>query len=403
MNNNFWNKNFSLYFAATTFSSLAGTLTSVALAYLILEKTGSGSQFALSLGLTSALALLSPLAGSLVDKWSLKPLLVTADVIRGILLLGLILISTTDHFSIYYVYGMNLINGLLGLVYAPAIGKLLPRLVPKGDLMRANGLLGSVYDTSQILGFVLGGVAVAFFGSVTALGFQVASFLLMGLVFLFINTGDNIQKKASSTNKSNQSLKNGTWSVFLYMLRSGIIICPILIFMVYLYTTPFRVLLPIQHNSTVFGAFFAFYSGGTLLSGLLAASLNERLYRKDLMIGGILLAPLFVIAAAFYTHPFFLYALSFLIGLVTTLSSTISYTAIQSLIKDDIRGRVFGIMGMIERGGLPLAYLALSASVDKISPTFIYLAFGILLLVSSIAMALHLRDKTLFLSEGAPQ
>lgn len=394
-----WNKNFSLYFTATTFSSLAGTLTSVALAFLILEKTGSSSQFALSLALTSALALLSPLAGSLVDKWSLKPLLVTADIIRGILLLGLILLSNSDHFSIFYVYGMNLINGLLGLVYAPAIGKLLPRLVPKSQLMRVNGLLGSVYESSQILGFVLGGHVVAYLGTVHSLAFQVAGFLLMGLAFLFINTGDASRKKSSSSVPSSGDSPGGSWSVFLYMLKSGIIICPILIFLVYLYTTPFRVLLPTQYDSTVFGNFFSFYAGGTLLSGLLAASLNERLYSKDIMIGGILIAPFFVAAAALYTQPFFFYALAFIIGLVTTLNSTISYTAIQNLIKDDIRGRVFGIMGMIERGGLPLAYLALSAAVNKISPGNIYLGFGILLLLLSGAIAIHLKDKTLFTSE----
>ncbi|MBZ9752680.1 MFS transporter [Deinococcus sp. HMF7604] len=388
-----WNRNFAAYFAATGFSSFGSTLTSVALGYLIYEKTGSTTGFAISLAISAATALLSPKAGALVDKYALKPMLVMGDVIRGLLLLALVIATLMGHFHVALVYAVNLINGLTGLVYRPAVGKLIPRMVPRDQMMRANGLMGSMYDTAGILGFLLGGTLVAFAGSTTTIIVDAVTFLLMGLVFLLINTGD---KEAAAAARQNPTAKaEGSWPVFQYMVSSGMIICPLLIFLSSVYIAPFRITLPEQFSSAMFGTFFAVYSVGTLLAGLATAYFNERLFRRDILVAGVLAAPVVLLAAALTAHPVAYFAIALLLGFLNVTSSTIAYTSIQTLIRDDIRGRVFGIMGLIERGGMPLAYLTLSGMITLVSTTTIYTVFAGALLIVSLGLVAYLVRKNL--------
>ncbi len=386
-----WNKDFTSYFVATGFSSFGTTLTSVALGYLIYEKTGSTTGFAISLAISAATALLSPKAGALVDKYALKPMLVMGDVIRGLLLLALVITTLTGHFSVSLVYAVNLINGLTGLVYRPAVGKLIPRMIPKDQMMRANGLMGSMYDTTSILGFLLGGTLVAFTGTTTTIVVDAVTFLFMGLVFLTINTGD--KEAAAAAHPTTKA--EGSWPVFQYMVQSGMLICPLLIFLSSVYIAPFRIILPQQFNSAMFGTFFAVYSVGTLLAGLATAHFNERLFRRDVLVAGVLSAPVVLLVAAVTANPVAYFVIALLLGFLNVTSSTIAYTSIQTLIHDDIRGRVFGIMGLIERGGMPLAYLALSGMVTLYSITTIYAIFAAALLLVSLALTVYLVRKNL--------
>lgn len=386
-----WNKNFLAYFLATGFSSFGSTLTSVALGYLIYEKTGSITGFAVSLAISAATALLSPKAGALVDQYALKPILVMGDVIRGMLLLALVIATFMGHFHVALVYAVSLINGFTGLVYQPAIGKLIPRMVPRDQMMRANGLMGSMYNTTSILGFLLGGTLVAFAGSTTTIIIDAVTFLLMGFVFLLINTGD---KEAAAMQNPTTKVE-GSWPVFQYMVSSGMIICPLLIFLSSVYIAPFRITIPVQFSSAMFGTFFAVYSVGTLLAGLATAYFNERLFRREILITSVLAAPVVLLFAALTTHPVAYFTIALLLGFLNVTSSTIAYTSIQTLIRDDIRGRLFGIMGLIERGGMPLAYLTLSGMITIYSTTTIYMVFAGVLLVASLGLVVYLVRKNL--------
>lgn len=391
-----WNKNFTAYFAATGFSCFGSTFTLVALGYLTYEKTGSTTGFAISLAISAGTALLSPKAGVLVNKYPLKPMLVLGDFIRGLLLLALVFATITNHFHVALVYIVSLFNGLIGLVYRPAIGKLIPRMVPKNQIMRANGLMGSMYNTASILGFLLSGTVMAFVGSTTTMLIDALTFLVMGLVFLFINTGEKAAvASAKQTSTPKLEKPEGSWPVFQYMVSSGMLICPLLIFLSSLYIAPFRIILPEQFSSHIFGAFFAFYAIGTLLAGLTTAYFNQRLLRRDVLIVSVLAAPVCLVLAALTTQPSAYFAIALLLGFFNDTSSTIAYSSIQMLIRDDIRGRVFGIMGLIERGGMPLAYLTLSGMINAYSTSIIYIIFATVLLAISLGIITYLVKQNL--------
>lgn len=387
-----WNKNFAIYFIATGFSSFGSTLTAVALGYLIYEKTNSTTGLAIGLAISAGTALLSPMAGALVDKYPIKPILVLGDLLRGLLLFLLIFAASSGYFHVGIVYAVNLVNSLMGLFYRPAIGKLMPRMVPKSELMRANGLMGSMYDTTGILGYLLGGTLVAFLGATPTIAIDAMTFLLMGLAFIAIHTGD---ASIRSNHTAAVSKDQGSWSVFQYMVSSGMVVCPLLIFLSSVYIAPFRIALPAQFDSRIFGTFFAIYTVGTLLAGLSVAYFNTRLYRRDLLIASVLSAPAFLYMAALSTDLTAYFAVALVLGFLNVLSSTIAYSSIQMLIKDNIRGRVFGIMGMIERGGMPIAYLALSQMIAVYPTARIYTVFSMLLFAASVGTALLIFRKNL--------
>src|SRR5690349_110139 len=135
-------------------------LLSVGLAYSVYALTGST--------LASAGALLSAFvpqvvvgsfAGVFVDRWDRKRTMVVTNVLLGIGLLPLLLVSGADR--IWVVYVVLAAQACVEVFFAPAEQAFLPRVVDDEDLVAANGLNGQVRNVARLVGSGLGGVAAA--------------------------------------------------------------------------------------------------------------------------------------------------------------------------------------------------------------------------------------------------
>lgn len=65
--------------------------------------------------------------------------------------------------------GIGFILGLVGLIYRPSFGALLPNLVPKKDISKANALNSLAGQISSLSGFAFGGLMVGFIGTIPAI------------------------------------------------------------------------------------------------------------------------------------------------------------------------------------------------------------------------------------------
>lgn len=118
------------------------------------------------------IAVLGPISGVFVDRWPLKPTLVTSDLIRAAL--ALLLMAST---ALWQVYLILMAISCVSSVFAPAQTVTIRSHVPREGLLSANSLMQMAFMGMRIVGPATAGTLVATFGPTICYSVDVASFL----------------------------------------------------------------------------------------------------------------------------------------------------------------------------------------------------------------------------------
>src|SRR5438270_5718125 len=98
------NRNFRLLFIGQTISQLGDWFNAVAVFALLLDLTGSATAVAwMMIVQFLPVAVVGPMAGVVVDRVDRRRLMIAADIVRGCLILGLLLVRRPDQIWIAYV------------------------------------------------------------------------------------------------------------------------------------------------------------------------------------------------------------------------------------------------------------------------------------------------------------
>lgn len=174
----------ALILIAQALSTLGTSVTTVALAVMVFDRTGSvlhmGGILAAS---TVPVVVVSILGGALVDRYPARGLMVTADVARAVLVLGMPYLAGL---SVSYIYVLSAAMGVFTALFNPSQIKMVGELTPPSQLMRANSHLSIARDGAELGGYLVGGALVASLGyfatfAVDALSYGVSALLLLGL------------------------------------------------------------------------------------------------------------------------------------------------------------------------------------------------------------------------------
>jgi len=117
------------------------------------------------------IAVLGVLAGVFVDRWPLKPLMVSSDTIRVGLVLLLLLATRTWHY-----YAILAAISVVSSFFGPAQGVAIRSAVPHHGLRSANALMQQVMMGMRIVGPAAAAFMVAYFGAVSCYLVDAASF-----------------------------------------------------------------------------------------------------------------------------------------------------------------------------------------------------------------------------------
>ncbi|WP_266111558.1 MFS transporter [Aldersonia sp. NBC_00410] len=170
------NANFGLYYAGQATSAIANGFVPIVFAFAALEVAPSGGLIPLVLlALWLARILLLPFASTFAEKHNKAAVMVGADVARlGAQLLVAIPFALGDARSGYMVASAA-IYGAGTAFFVPSSIALMPKLVPRDELQRANALLGMASNVGLVLGPALGATLVVWGGVALALFFDVAT------------------------------------------------------------------------------------------------------------------------------------------------------------------------------------------------------------------------------------
>jgi MFS family permease len=164
---------FSTFWLASIVSLFGDRLHQIALGVMVFAITGSALQTGLVfLAATLPNLVLGPIAGTFVDRWDQRRLMIASDLVRAGLVL---LIPFVVEVGVWLIYPVVFAVTTVSLFFRPAKAAVVPRIVSRSDLMPANGALLSGEALADIAGYPLAGVFVAFLGTNLALAFWVDS------------------------------------------------------------------------------------------------------------------------------------------------------------------------------------------------------------------------------------
>ena len=176
------NSSFAALWTAQLISLFGDRLHQLALALLVYLTTGSafaaGAVFVVA---TLPNLLFGPLAGTLVDRWEHKEVMIVSDLLRAAVIL-LIPIAVTLHVAL--VYPLVFVITTISIFFRPARVAVLPRIVDKEDLLTANSALWVAETSADVIGYPLAALFLTALGAALPLAFWIDAATYVGSAVL---------------------------------------------------------------------------------------------------------------------------------------------------------------------------------------------------------------------------
>lgn len=159
-------------------SLLGSAMTGFAIPIYIFGQTERVRELAL-LGLAFMLPLIlfSPVAGTLVDRYSRKRMMILSDLAAGLTTVVVLLLVMTDSLQVWHLYITNAINGAFQTLQWPAYSAAISVMIPKEQYGRAHGLTTLAESGSNIFAPILAGALLGFVGLQGILLIDVVTFV----------------------------------------------------------------------------------------------------------------------------------------------------------------------------------------------------------------------------------
>src|SRR5690554_4967436 len=183
----FINRDFGLLFLGRLVSQIGDGIHYLVLTWFVLDLTGSGTALGTMLFASSIPAvILAPFSGVLADTWNRKTIIVSMDIVRGLIMIVLAVIFQAGALTMPVLYVATIFSSLASVFFGPAISASIPNLVGQDELVKANSLNNLSRGATMIIGPLVGSVLLAtggYFGVFLITGI---SFILSAISEMFI-------------------------------------------------------------------------------------------------------------------------------------------------------------------------------------------------------------------------
>ncbi len=180
------NPDYTRLWLAQVVSLLGDWFNTIVLSALVANYSGGSgaavSGFLLARFIPSLI--IGPFAGTLIDRFNRKNLLIASDVSRALVVLLLLLATGPD--TLWLIYLLTFIQFSLSTVFEPGRNAIMPSLLRKEDLVLANTLGSVTWSVMLAGGAIIGGLVAASFGAAFALVVDSITFLISAMLIVGI-------------------------------------------------------------------------------------------------------------------------------------------------------------------------------------------------------------------------
>ncbi len=349
-------RDFALFFAAISVSTLGTATVPVALTFALLVSGYSASTVGLVLAAQStATVLLMLLGGAVADRWPRRRLMVGADLLRCTSQTILAVLLLLGHPALSSLLALAACGGVGNAFYGPAESGLIPQVAGRERVKAANSLTGLSGSLSAIVGPALGGLLVGLGSAPIAIGLDAASYACSAACLSLMRV---VRQAPTAEASMSANIRMG-WSEFrrhrwlrLLTLQYGLL--NLFAF------APFFVLGPAMFAHLHAGArIWGLIASATGLGGILGGLLMLRLHvaRPLLLIQlatALLALPLVMLALHAAALTLALGSLVF--GVALAVVNILVQTTLQQSIPADYLSRVSSLVGLAVMGLTPVGF-----------------------------------------------
>jgi len=382
------NRNLNLLLGGQLVSQVGDKFHMLAVAFMVLKTTGSPAKMGLVLFCSIFPGMvLGFVAGAVIDRYSRKRIIVAADVARGIIVLGMSLLYMADSLSFSLLLLTQVLISVCTAFFDPAIPAMLPQIVKKDELARANSKTQLVSGIATIAGPVLGGLTVAWSGYLTAFLINAFSYLFSAMSESFIRMAPVSRQNGSAT-KLWEDIKEGC----SYVGNTGkLLMILIMVAVIHLLVGAVEAVIPILATQLTGGSAVnigyiqtAFGVGSVLAAfGISVHSIHGKevgfLFASVCCMGVVFLVISGVFAIGMRNPGGFLFFFLCL-GSLVIFAGTSFRSLIQRQVPEEMLGRVFGFVSSVGNISIPLAILLSGILLEYLRLDVVLAACGLLLI-----------------------
>ena len=392
------NKNLNLLLAGQFVSQVGDKFYMLALSFMVLYTTGS----TVKMGTVLAAALIPSLilglvAGTFIDRCNRKMIIVGADFFRGIIISFVAIFYYIGFLNFYMIIVSQVLLSINSAFFDPTVSAVIPQIVEKDELIKANSKHQFIYGFSTIIGPAAGGVFIATFGYTFIFAVNAVSFFLSAIFELFLKLPLN-HRSCETKAKFTKEMVEGYRYIFK---KRSLMILLFMIGVIHFFVGYIEVFIPVialsfkENGPKALGLFHTSFGVGTILITFVLSikalfwDEGKVLFASVFTIGIVFI--LIAIPETFLIKSVFAYLPLFvLLGCSIILAGVSFKTLLQKNVETGFSGRVFSIAGSIGNSSIPLAMITFGFLLEFFSlHNLLYLCGLVLLPLSLISYKLY--------------
>jgi MFS family permease len=407
------NKNLTLLLAGRVVSDLGSSIQYLIMPLYILDMGGSAK----TIGLFSFLYILPillifPFGGVIGDRLNRKKIMVTSDLMSGLIVLALAYLAYSNRLNIGLLLVFQVFVSLFYGFFDPATKGMIPQIVKRDNLSKANSKVASFRILAGMMAPLIAVTLYMRFGITLLFLINGVSFLLSALSETFIDY-HHIEKNVEIKMKSILA-DLGEGIKFIVNAKMIFSFC-LFFFVINAMISPlFSVVLPLffrtilDYTDTVYG-----YLQTMLFMGALVGSLLAGVVAKDNTLGRVLTRGIMMISGSIFLYAMMLQPMTvsflgndtiiyfiifgfclFLLYTSMMLVGIPLQTLIQKETPEDYMSRVFSIVSLITKGGAPFGALVYGFMMDKVEIHISVMMIAIVIGLISMRYVKKLRQQS---------
>lgn len=362
-------RNYRIFWIGAFLSNAGTWMQAVAQGWLVLQLTNS----ALWLGIDGFMAtvpgfFLTLAGGVFADLVDRRRLLLYTQVVAGVAAIALATLVWTNHVAVWMVLAFSFVTGCCMALASPSYLAMTFDLVGREDLANAIALNSSQYQLSRVVGPLLAGLGLRFFGLAGCFYLNGLSFVAVVMALRMVRSHYSSSDVAAHSIKDSRALWQDLLDGFRYVRKRPRVSSLLSISAATsLFGAPYITMIPIfardifQLGASGLAWMMGVAGAGAFFGALLLAYLGDFKRKGWSVLGGAFGFGVFLIAFAQATRLVWSLIFLFGVGFTVVTSVAVTNTLLQQLVTDEMRGRVMSMFILSFIGAMPIGNLLAGA------------------------------------------
>jgi len=394
-----WAGRFFTIWVGQAFSLFGSAIVQFALVWYLTQKTGSATVLATAT-LVALLPqiLLGPFAGTLVDRWNRRIIMIVADAGIALTTAILIYLFATGQIQIWQIYVAAMIRSLGGAFHQPAMTSSTSLMVPDKHLARIAGANQTLQGMITIFAPPLGALLLELYSTQTVLLIDIGTAAIAILPLLFLSIPQPPRRVRADETSPKNSYLHDLREGFTYVIRwRGLLGLILLAMGLNFLIVPASSLMPliitkIFHGGAAQLAWTESLFGAGMIAGGITLSIwggfKRRIVTSFCGVTGIGLGV--VIAGIVPANTFYLLLVGwFIVGFSQVFANGPLMAIMQSTVDPEMQGRVFSLLVAGATAMMPLSLVIAGPVSDRFGIRFWYIFGGIACILMVIAASFN--------------